>query len=76
MPPKKKVQETKGPIEIILHPTPAFAYESELPELRGYSFVGKDAETALINAKAFLNHYYKVRGYWPIFIGTQDDNDD
>lgn len=76
MPPKKKVQEPLGPVDIYLHPNPAFAYASDRPDLAGLSFVGKDPETALINAKAYLVRHYKSRGYWPITITPKDDDDD
>lgn len=76
MPPRKQVQETKGQIDVYLRPEPAFGLGSERPELQGYSFVGKTQSEALTNAKAFLTHYYKVRGHWPINISIKDDNDD
>lgn len=62
-------------MEVYLHSAPAFAYESDLPELAGLSFVGKDPETALINAKAYLMRHFASRHYWPITISIKDDHD-
>ena len=72
---KKQVQETKGEVVIDLYEVPAVELRSDRPELSGHGFVGLTREQALINAKSFLSHYYRVRGYWPITISIKDDDD-
>lgn len=75
--PKRLVQNEsqKGEIIIDLNRVPWTALAPDRPELSGYTFSGADREQALTNAKAFLNRYYRSRGYWPITISIKDDDD-